>query len=521
MPTGLDGQQGEAAMADENASLGDASFVHVFIDDAMIEESAGVVRRMMPPLHMPDPVLVPEHSWEVDRWIGDSGVSVVQEPGGTCHMWYMLTFGGRDEQQVRGRIDAVGLDEKTRADLLSCPRYIMCYAVSDDGITWHKPSLHRIQVDGNAANNIVYAGRLGQSVFLDPTAPAESRFKMIHGGGERMPHRLSGEQAPARNVYHGIYGATSPDGIAWTPTPQPIMPWYTDTTNVAYWDDQRAAYVAFVRWNEGMVFENGMTVMKHPVFYRAIGRAESRDFFDFPRPSRVLRPPRRLWYPYNTGTDYYNTAAMKYPYAPDAYFLFISFFHHDTGMVDVRLAGSRDGVSYRIWPEPFTRLGQDGRFDSRCMYMATGVVDRGDCFDLYYRGYSYPHHAPLVPRSSYTTEGAPVGIGRLQVRKDGFIAQCFAKRGGSLLTRPFELKGDRILLNVDAGAGGWVRAEMRTHDGQVVAEFGEADAVPVRGNGVAVPLAWEGGADVGDLRGRTVRLHLRGADARLYALRTI
>jgi hypothetical protein len=298
------------------------------------------------------------------------------------------------------------------------------------------------------------------------------------------------------------------------------MPWYTDTTNVAYWDDQRRRYVAFVRWNEGMVLEDGMTVMNHRVFYRAIGRSESADFNSFPKPKCILRPPKRLWHPYNTGTDYYNTAAMKYPFAPDAYFLFISFFHHETGMVDVHLAAGRDGAAYRIWPEPFTRLGQDGTFDSRCMYMATGTVDRGDRFDLYYRGYSYPHHAPLVPRSSYTTDGAPVGIGRLQVRKDGFIAQCFAKRGGRLLSRPFKLNGDRILLNVDCGAGGWLRAEIQSPDGQPIPGFGEADATPVRGNGVAIPLAWNEHPGAPKLRGRTVRLRLHGADARLYALRT-
>src|SRR5262245_58344377 len=59
------------------------------------------------------------------------------------------------------------------------------YAESDDGIVWRKPVLNQIDIAGSKNNNVVFTGwpsvgglELG-SVFIDPTAKSEERYKMF------------------------------------------------------------------------------------------------------------------------------------------------------------------------------------------------------------------------------------------------------------------------------------------------------------------------------------------------------
>jgi hypothetical protein len=486
----------------------------LLFDDQPIQSKRDVQRQMMLPERDPQPVLTPELPWEINRWAGDPGMSVLQEEDGRCHMWYMLRHEAKGEEEIPA-LALTGLDEKTQADLLACPRYILAYATSADGISWTKPELDLISWGGHERTNLLMAGRLGGTVFIDPNAPAESRLKMLYGGGERVPYRLPDEPESTRNVYHGIWGAESADGIHWHQL-GPVLPWYTDTTNICYWDDQRQAYVAFVRRNHGMDFANGGTIVRDRCFYRAIARAETTDFRDFPTPTCILVPPEDLWSPYNTGTDYYNTAAMKYPFAPDAYFLFISFFHHRTGLLDVHLATSRDGIDYQIETEPWFSPAPGDRFDSASIYFGAGLVDHGDEFSLYYRGYSYPHSSPLVPRGSFATDDRPVGIGRVRVRRDGLFAQVFGT-AGELVTRPLPVTGSQLQVNVDAGANGELRVAVLDPAGQTIPGYSLDACAPIIGNRVGTTVSWEGKSGLEDLRGRDGSLQFAGAHARLFS----
>ncbi len=492
----------------------------LLFDDAPILRKQGVTRELRPPARDRDPVLVPAAPWETDRWAGDPGMSVL-DLDGRLRMWYMLkcrpdgTEVGRDELDLAPGLEQ--LDAKTKADMISLRRYILCYAESDDGVHWEKPDLGRIRYHGSTANNIIMAARLGGTVFVDPTAPAEERLKMIFGGGPKLPHVSHAASGPETCVYHGIYGASSSDGIRWRCSDGPVVPWYTDTTNAAYWDDQRKAYVAFVRWNYGMVYEDGRTLIQDKHSRRCIGRTESADFFAFPAPRMTLAPPEDLWHPYETGTDYYNTAALKYPFAPDAYFLFISLFHHDTGLVDVHLASSRDGVDYEVWPTPYVAPAAEPAFDSRCIYVGSGCVGRGDEVWLFYRGYSYQHRAPLHPAGSFATAGQPVGMGRLVLPRDRFVAQRFAAAGGELITKEVQVRAPYLYLNLDAGAGGGVRVGILDASGQAVEGFAVEDSARLWGNSPAKPVAWAGQDSLAQLLGARVRLCFRGFDADLFS----
>ena len=165
-----------------------------------------------------------------------------------------------------------------------------------------------------------------------------------------------------------------------------------------------------------MIYKNGQTCLVEPGNwkYRAIGRTESTDFRSFPAPEKIMEPTIEEREPKETGFDYYNTSAIKYPFAENSYFLFISNYYHDSDMLDVHLAFSRDGVSYTSQREPFIRLGLSNAFDSKCIYMATGMICKENDIWMYYAGYDTEHD---------DDNSHSVAIGRACIRRDGFVSQ--------------------------------------------------------------------------------------------------
>lgn len=498
----------------------------LLFDDAFTEEKEGFEAILNPPSRRAEAVLVPDRPWEISGLRGDSMCSIVRD-GDTFKLWYSVQFMEGAEGKLPAdwdRIVASGRwDAKTLADLRAAAagtRYALCYATSTDGVHWEKPELGRIEWNGSTQNNIVLVDRLACSVFLDPNGPEDQRFKMILGSGPRLPHYHLVETVEPQNMYHGIYGATSPDGIHWQRTEKPIVPWYTDTTNVAYWDDQTGKYVAFVRDNEGMVYEDGRTVTPDKGFrlrYRCIGRTESEDFFNFPRPTRVAAPteeqrgtPSEIGY-FDKGLDFYNSAALKYPLAPDAYFLFSSDFYHEPDTLDVHLYTSRDGVSYERWETPYLGLGLEGRFDSHTIYLAAGIAPAGDRLYQYYVGQDYGH---ADVRNSAHYSG---GIGLAEVRPDGFVSQDAGQEGGRLRTRPLTASGRRIQINMDANAGGWLKVALLDEQGNPIPGRSLAEADSLRGNTLSRTATWKGNADVGDARHAPVCLEFTGCNIKLYS----
>ena len=84
-------------------------------------------------------------------------------------------------------------------------------------------------------------------------------------------------------------------------------------------------------------------------------------------------------------SDHYNAAAVEYPWAQKAYFMFPSaYMHHPSppsndGLLDIQLASSRDGVEFtRLERSPYVPLGRAGSIDSQCLYMAVGMLRKGD-----------------------------------------------------------------------------------------------------------------------------------------------
>ncbi|HJN16027.1 MAG TPA: hypothetical protein QGH10_11070, partial [Armatimonadota bacterium] len=184
----LEGPQGEGEILsrDRNeAPKVDYSYLYdvgdskqLLFDDAFLESHEGFWWRVCPPRKTGERNVVADRPWEdfiVNAWC------TVMEDGGRYRMWYEAY-----DKSYKSDYDA---------------RY--CYAESDDGIHWEKPSLGLVEFDGSKDNNILF-GKLdgaavhGGTVFMDPTASAEERYKFFF---------LSDG---------AIWAGLSPDGIHWT-----------------------------------------------------------------------------------------------------------------------------------------------------------------------------------------------------------------------------------------------------------------------------------------------------------------
>lgn len=115
-------------------------------------------------------------------------------------------------------------------------------------------------------------------------------------------------------------------------------------------------------------------------------------------------------------------------------------------------------------------------------------------------------------------------IGLLTQRRDGFVSLGAGERQGTVLTRPFELAGDKLLVNADA-SGGELRVEVLDGDGDGDGNgVGDGDGVgdvvarsePLKGDLLHGVVKWKKDA-IATARGRTVRLRFTLRGCRLYS----
>ena len=456
----------------------------LFIDDRFIESLRDIALTMNEPAKI-GPVVLPDRPWE-DRRVGFCD-SVVEHEGR-----FMLFYSCM--AQDRG--------------------IFVCLATSQDGVHWDKPSLGVIDFDGSKDNNIVLPDQGETVVFLDPHGVPEERFKCVSVRYWPDPEKA------------GLYVHTSPDGVRWRICEERVFPLSPDTANMAMWDRQRGKYVAHIRVWDSM---------------RKVGRVEMDDIRK-PWPFDPLEAPYYIWgkdkipvpsrevplaFGYDESdpipSDHYNSGAVEYPWADSAYLMFPAAYLHfpdppagkygNDGLLDIQLATSRDGVSYtRLSRAPYIPLSPEGDKDSKCLYMATGMLRHEDDILQYYAGYEITHGAP----QDHPPE--PLGsICAVRQRLDGFISVDAAYGGGQVLTPPLTFAGTRLELNLDCSAMGSCRVALLDRSGELISGFSAGACDPISGNKVRQTVTWQGNADVSTLAGTPVRLHFLLRACKLYA----
>ena len=166
----------------------------LLFDDQYTDEKIGFKTSINPAKMAGAPLLIADQVWERAGLAGDSCVTVLKEDG-IYKMWYCIANPEPEKVKNRelsseelGNLDLVNIPKKFMADILCPSRYFLCYATSKDGLKWEKKKLGLYELDGNKGNNIVFSGRIGATVFIDPNAKPDKKYKMIHGGSLRLPH---------------------------------------------------------------------------------------------------------------------------------------------------------------------------------------------------------------------------------------------------------------------------------------------------------------------------------------------
>ena len=474
----------------------------LFLDDYLIAARDGL-RRVLhrPGKHPRNPVMVGETAWEGGpRW-GPVLAHVLRDARtGRFRLWY----------RSRVRYEANG---RTYSD----PNL---YAESADGLRWERPNLGLFDWQGSRDNNIILpAGDLRGLIHRPQEAAAPWTAVWEHNSPARSPDGIT------REGYH-VY--TSVDGIRWSyahlsvphgprrpaaaggsPLPLPRL---GDTGHVR-WDSGLRTFVCDAKGTVPRAGGDAVPTAGTPGgdgHHRFRLQMESDDLVHWSRPRVVAFPDRR---DLAAGTNgFYGLLGTEYESLRIGY---LRAHRLDPWKrVDVQLVTSRDG---RTWSracdrEVFLPLGPEGSWEPDYSEINhAGPLLVNDELWFFYRG-------SILERHRGTGPDLRKGLGLATLRRDGFASLAGGTGGGSVTTRPLTFTGRRLLVNATAHAGGELRAEVLTHDGQPLPGFTATDCRAVREDSTAAPLAWSGGdvgharSDPGSVTPLRLRFHLTSAD---------
>ena len=374
---------------------------------------------------------------------------------------------------------------------------IMCYAVSDDGIAWRRPSLGLHEHQGSTDNNIVvppehHEGKDHfESVFKDPLEKdPKHRYKALGWSSYDWDGPMS-----------GIYSATSPDGLNWTHTSEPVFHFHPrpgtddlgpvgDAQSLMI-DTLRNRYVAFLR--------------HFP--HRAISFSD--DFVTWTQPETFLRTLHHR-------QEHYNNSAFVYG---DQYLGLLTIFDLDQDRHDMNcwLMSSRDGRRWERAPadKPILACGPVGSWNRFCTWnCGSPPVRVGDELYIYFRG-AARRHGPYVGPDN--TE-APICVGLARLRVDGFASLGASFDGGQFSTTAWQLDDGPLVLNAKCDYG-QIRAALVDADGRPLDGYSLDDCVPLSDDGTDLEVRWKEHADLSGAAGKTAHLKFELRNARLYSYR--
>ena len=477
---------------------------HFFIDQRYFDRASGIRLCMNPPSQSPEPVMRADNSWERQ---GISGYNtIIREGENRFRLWYGANYisGYPQEGAVR-----------------------LCYAESEDGVTWHKPELNLVEFQNSTANNIVAPlderqSMQGATVYIDERASPDERYRLW------TKYQPADEEIEA-GVEPGLWAMHSPDGIHWTydenqPNPPNQM---CDTQNVFFWDDNYDCYVGYTRVHETQRRDEAAE-MEHGKRYRSVGRITSPDFKTWSQPTLIVLegdglelgaplPPTSVQRPQ---MDFYTNAAYKHPDADDTYFMMPAAYHHweaDDGpaTMDVKLLTSRDGI---IWNrhgdrEPFIRRGLDGGPDGGMVMAGVWPIHTDTETWIYYGGRGDKHNED-------ERDGSNSGLFRAVLRRDGFVSADTSMAGGEFTTPPLTFDGSELELNVDCGSGGWLIVELQDAEGCALEGYTFKECQTVTANAIQKKVSWEAGGTNITASG-PIRLRVIMRATKLYSFRFV
>lgn len=473
----------QAAEPTEVVTIGDAP--QLFVDLTRVEKLDNAKQAFhTAQKHPANPVLRKEKPWET--MYGTWGTVIYDAEEKIFKAWYGGT--GRATGNTKPGFQRT--------------RNILCYATSPDGVHWDRPELGMHKIASTKKNNVVVGDEHHEgmdhweSVLKDPSDPnPQRRYKAIGWSSFDWNGPMS-----------GIYTMTSPDGLHWTHTPEPVFHFRPrkgtddigpvgDAQSLMI-DTLRGRYVAFLR--------------KLPS--RAM--SESTDFVNW-SPLKVCLKARSG----EKSNMVYNHKGFVYG---DQYLGFLTYFDRspDNPLCTVRLLSSRDGDTWdRPTDAPIIDVGEVGEQD-RFLNMLTGgpPLRIGNKLYIYYRSLAV-RHGPYEG-SDDTGRTFPGGISLATIRVDGFASLNASYDGGTVTTKPFRFTGDKLQVNAKADFG-QLFAEALDEGGNPITGFTRQDCQPIATDSLEQPVSWKEHADLSSLKDRVIRLRFFLKNVRLYSYRIV
>jgi len=397
----------------------------LFLDDYVVEKTENITRRVNQAQKHGKPLVKQDRPWEKGR---------------------ILIFG----------TVLYDCDEKIFKMWHYCDGHV-AYATSKDGLTWEKPELDIVLMDGKKTNLVIkregFRGKRGQigylyemyNVLKDENDPDPARrYKMGFLG---IQWGYTGE---FRDPYHGgqrrgLGTAVSPDGIHWTVENEWASYEICDGLSTFLWDPLTERYVLYGRTkltpekNDGRWSIHG--------WGRAVNRIESKDFRQWSKGELVMAADSKD----PKGTEIYSMTVFPYE---GVYIGLVQMYYGlpEQGNLDIQLAISRDGRHFtRVEPRaPFIPEGKIGEWDRFNISVGIPPVVVDDDLWFYYSGRQRRH----PPYKRKDTGPKKIGaIGLAKIKRSRFVSLEASYDGGTLLTKPLALEGTQLCVNANAAFG--------------------------------------------------------------------
>ena len=439
-----------------------AAVPQLMVDDRMVRERDGVIRRLGQPRKLADPIIRADRPWE--------GVGVL--------IWGSVIWDPADNR-FRIWYEAYNPITSNRSN-----ETLLCYAESADGIEWIKPSLGIIEYAGSTDNNIVYRSpdRFDTAtVVIDPFDAAEAeRFKMVNFDfGRRCFIRFA-----------------SPDGVHWTELGEIELPIEAGDRHSMMVDEVAGRWRIYCKQHGSM---------------RTIHQASSADFVHWDYHGEQLVPDDHD----PPETQFYGMVGFR-DGAPGLGFLEVfdileRRLHGELVVLDDDGAPSRPFQGQR-----FLGPGAVGDWDSAWAFPGNNPPIRfGEEHRIYYQGRKTLHWAS----PKHGGRGHIAAIGLATLRPHGWAGlEAQGATPGTILTEPFTLDGGILCVNANAGSeGGEVRIALCDATGTPLTGYGYDDCYPIRNDVTYRKLSWNGSSDLSAFTGKRVSLRFRLRKATLYS----
>ena len=387
----------------------------------------------------------------------------------------------------------------------------LLYAQSADGLVWTRPLIDFVPYASGESTNLLppMDNDGGRRLFLhegcifkDLNGRSEDLYKAVFSASvtaaelEQYEEQLGLPASAAAHMKKKVlFGAESPDGLSWRMTDRPVMLHPGDPQVSVEYDPALRRYVGFFQGQE--------------MSRRTVARAETEDFRRWPLPMTVLASGPGD----EPAVDYLHGSYASYPGLPSIKLLLLTVYDAGRDRAEIRLAVSRDTVSWHLLPgaSPIPP-GEAGAFDECGTIANHGLLPAADGrFALVYSGCNRPLSYPKTAANACRPGGAWWPADRM--------AALEAPDRGEFTTVQLRLKGTRVLLNLQTERTGEVRMEIRDSHFRPIAGRTFADGDSLSGDHSWTPVTWRGDSDLAPLKGHAVYLRFRLRAAKLFAIK--